>query len=484
MKRPRHVLESRVARVLNSAGLARPHGPLLVAVSGGPDSTALLRALVSLQADIDLPLHVVHVDHLLRPDSAGDATYTRHLAQRWGLPSTVRSVDVRRLQTARGVSLEDAARQARYAVLARVAAETGAAAVFTGHTADDQTETVLLALLRGSGLRGIAGMETIDRFPPMPDTPATPRVPLVRPLLTTTRADVETYLRARRLRPRRDPTNVSPEFLRNRVRAELVPLLEDLRPGASEAVRRAARAAHEALEFLQGKAEETWPSITRKEKDVLFLRLEPFSRLPAALRTLILQMAVQETGDLKAALTARHLESMSRLLDTPVPGRALHLPHGLRVTVLYGEAVLTQGDPPCPLPTVEPVNLALPGETAAGGWRFRAVVAPGGGYNLEASVNTEGANPLSGSWAIQIDGPSPSLAVRSREPGDRIRLPRGSRKVQDVLTDVHIPRSWRERVPVVVDTRSGEILWVVGVTPAAAARPVSPRAAEASRIST
>ncbi|MBI4329550.1 MAG: tRNA lysidine(34) synthetase TilS, partial [Chloroflexi bacterium] len=163
---PLHPFERRLASALHALHLAGRAGPLLLAVSGGPDSTALLAALAALRVRLSLQIRVLHVDHGLRPDSPRDAAYVRRLCQRLGVPTTVVKADVKRYRRDYRLSVEEAARQVRYAALARAAIEIGARAVLTAHTADDQAETVLLHLLRGTGLRGLSGMAASSPLPP------------------------------------------------------------------------------------------------------------------------------------------------------------------------------------------------------------------------------------------------------------------------------------------------------------------------------
>jgi tRNA(Ile)-lysidine synthase len=204
--------------------------PIVLAVSGGADSVALLRGAAHLVASGRRAwrLTVAHLDHQLRPESAVDADAVRAMAAELRLPVAVGRTDVGALATAEGRSIEDAGREARYRFLATVAGDDGWAA--TAHTLDDSVETVLLNLLRGSGLGGVGGI------------PAR-RGRIVRPLLRARRDELRTVLDQAGIAYRDDPSNTDPAYLRNRVRAELLPMLESLRPGAIEAIGRFAALA-------------------------------------------------------------------------------------------------------------------------------------------------------------------------------------------------------------------------------------------------
>ena len=238
------------------AALEGGAGPGVVAVSGGADSVALLRALHAVQAG---PLAVAHVNHRLRgADSDADEAFVRELCATLGVPCRVKSLDVAAL--AAGENLESTARRVRYEFFAEVAAEAGAKWVATGHTADDQAETVLHRLVRGTGLQGLRGVAS-ERAggvsPPVIETGGlTPPARLLRPLLTVTRADVLAYLAALGQPFREDASNADPRFTRNRIRHELLPLLKTFNPDVVSALAHLAEHAGEAHEVLTALARE------------------------------------------------------------------------------------------------------------------------------------------------------------------------------------------------------------------------------------
>jgi tRNA(Ile)-lysidine synthase len=221
-----------VARGARALGVP-DDGRIVLAVSGGPDSMALLHGAAS--AGLGWQLTVGHLDHALRDDSATDAAFVTDAAAALGLKSTVRRTDVAALARTEGRSIEDAGREARYRFLAELAGERGL--VMTAHTADDAAETVLINLLRGAGLAGAAGI------------PAR-RGHVLRPLLGERRATLRAWLAGAGIAYRDDPTNADPAYLRNRVRAELLPMMESLRHGAIEALMRFGRLAAEDDELL------------------------------------------------------------------------------------------------------------------------------------------------------------------------------------------------------------------------------------------
>ena len=385
---------------------------------------------------------------------------------------TVRRVDVDALRREERLSIEDAARKARHTVFLEEAAATGAKAIVLGHTADDNVETALLNLLRGTGLRGLAGMaEQAESAFTLQDGK---RIPIIRPLLGMTRADVMNYLRERRLRPREDASNTDPAHLRNRVRHELLPLMEDIRVGAAAAIGRASHDARLALEYLESQTDNLWREACDTAADDHSIRIDRSVMRGAhvALRHVVLERAVIALLGSAEGLSRANYVAMDELIVDGRTGSGITLPRGLRMTCLSGsQAVLSVGEPSVPIARVAAAALCLDGETQAGGWMFTARPTECG---IELRASAEGAELLPGPLRAivpQGDGQR-QLRVRSREAGDRIRLSGGARKVQDVFVDRKIPRAWRDNIPIVCDTETGDILWLTGVAVAAGVTPV------------
>ncbi|HFD38988.1 MAG TPA: tRNA lysidine(34) synthetase TilS, partial [Anaerolineae bacterium] len=221
---------------------------VVVGVSGGPDSLCLLHLLHRLQAEYDLALHVAHLHHSLRgADADADAAFVRQIAAAWGLPCTVEQADVPALAAEGKLAVEEAARQARYAFLRRVAIGVGARIVAVGHNADDQAETVLMHFIRGSGLAGLRGMLPRAPYPQFTNPQSTnsqstsPHLTLIRPLLDISRADILAYCDRHGLTPRFDRSNLDTTYFRNWLRHEALPLLARHNPNVDQVLRRTAR---------------------------------------------------------------------------------------------------------------------------------------------------------------------------------------------------------------------------------------------------
>ena len=446
-------------------GPAAGASSLVVAVSGGPDSMALLYALLHLRGRLGLSLRGAHLDHGLRGDAgAADAAFVADVFDAAGMPCDVEKADVAAYRTAHRLSLEQAAREVRYAFLARAYREQGADAIALGHTADDQAETILMHVVRGSGLTGLRGMEASSSR-----RVEGTEVRFVRPLLGITRADTEAYCRALGLRPRMDESNRSPQFTRNRIRTELLPLLEELNPSVRDALLRLSTAATRELSYLDSEVDRLWDAAAEEGDGRVTLDRRAVRGLPEALRTHLLRRAVGAVKSDLEGVHLRHVDDMTRLLGGPA-GRAIDLPGGLRFHVGYDEVVVARADVDlCPLPRLDGEHtLTAPGETRVGGWlvSVRLVDRPGDdalrGAGDRRAGDAAGGAHVGTVARLRLRALEGGRMLRTRRPGDRFHplgAP-GSKKLKDFMVDAKIPASWRDRVPLVV-TPSG-IAWVVG----------------------
>lgn len=297
---------------------------MLVACSGGPDSLALLSVLgeLSRSRSLGLTLVVAHLDHGLRgDDGAADARFVARFARRRGWRAIVARADGRAWMSARGYSGEDGLRRLRRAFLARAARDCAADAIALGHTADDQAETLLLRLARGTGIAGLAGMR-----------PRRGRI--LRPLLHATRADVERHLRERRLRPRRDATNADPGFRRNYVRSEILPRLAHLNPQFGTALAGLAERAAALSDWLAEEAERALdaalePTPSARAPGIRLVARNLLGYHPIVRET-VFARAFRRLAGSGAGLTRRHLAALETLVARGREGAAVDLPGSLR----------------------------------------------------------------------------------------------------------------------------------------------------------
>jgi tRNA(Ile)-lysidine synthase len=406
---------------------------VLVAVSGGADSVALLHVLMRLAEELSLRLHVVHVDHGLRPDSQGDAGFVRQLAARLGVPA-----DVVRVKVPVGGSLEAAARAARYAALDADARRLGARRIAVGHTADDQAETVLMRMLAGAGVRGLAGI------PPL-------RGRIIRPLIETRRSELVATLEAAELPWVEDPSNRDPKFFRNRIRHELLPLLSaSYRADVVTTLDRIARLCRETVGAIERVALHELSRLAVPVDDAIVLPHAALTELPGQVAAEVLRQAAARLGS-RGPLRAWAHRGLARILASPPPRRPFRL-GGITVEVSSGRVRLA---------AAETRRLAARELTVSG-----RVELPEIGRVIEARlVDATGYEVPRVRQRVGFDAalvPS-RLTVRARRPGDRFAPfgGGGERRLKSFLIDEKIPRWERARLPLV--EADGRILWVGGV---------------------
>ncbi|PYM92282.1 MAG: tRNA lysidine(34) synthetase TilS [Candidatus Rokuibacteriota bacterium] len=432
-------LRALVERTIRRHAMLAGGETVLVGVSGGADSVALLHLLIALVPSWRLRLHVLHVDHELRPDSARDGDFVRALGARLGVP-----VDVATVTVDRRASLEAAARTARHAALEAWAARVGAQRIALGHTADDQAETVLMRLLQGAGVRGLAGI------PPV-------RGQIIRPLIEVRRAALEAELRRADLSWVEDPTNRDPKFLRNRIRHELLPLLADsYNPEVATALARVATLARDTVSTLDRAASAELDRLGVLGDQTVTL---PLARLRSLARQTAAEVLRQGAGRLgsRAPLRAWAHRGLRRVLATPAPRRPFKL-GGITIEVSCGLVRLALASPP----RLPERAVAVPGRTEL----------PEIGLALEARVVAAGEYAVpreSSRVAFDADELAGPLVVRARRTGERlVSFGGGERRLKTLLIDAKVPRWERGRIPVVES--GGEIVWVGNLRRGASAR--------------
>lgn len=430
-----------------------PHN-LVVAVSGGPDSLALLHALRRLVGPERLA--AAHVNHGLRPEAAAEAQFVADTAVSWQIPYYATALDVAALAMQEGVSVEEAGRQARYRFFAQVAAQVGASVVATGHHADDQAETVLMHLLRGSGLAGLRGME------PATPMPFAPEVTLIRPFLTISRAEIEAYCREHQLQPREDSSNREATFFRNRLRLHLLPLLADYNPQIKRHLQQLGQlvAADEAL--LAQFTMEAWQSILQEQQpDWLAIDRAQWLALPLSLRRRTLRHAVGVLSPGQQDVAFPPVEQARLLIERGRGGDQTWLPGGIWLVVDYGRFLLATTPDAIPvrlpqLPGDAPLPLPLPGRVGlANGWVVETAVLP----TPDLTIIQQNPDP----WLAYVPHHCQPLFLRPRQPGERFQplgLQGRSTRLKELMIDGKIPAGLRRRWPLVVT--GDHPVWLVG----------------------
>jgi len=438
------MLDERVREIIERYGMIPRGGRVVVAVSGGLDSVVLLSVLHRLAASLDASLVVAHLDHGLRPESAADAAFVAELCGGLGIPVVTERVDVGALAESHRAGIEEAAREARHAFLDRVAREVSAERVALGHTADDQAETILFRLARGTGLEGLRGMDPVSER-------------LIRPLLYVSRVDVRSYAEAQGLRWREDSSNVDLRFSRNRIRHRVLPELCTINPEAAEALERAGRLADEALDAVAYLVGYVWPSLEPSEKSGrVELSRSAFARLPESVQAFVLREAIRRARGTLRGIERAHVLAARRIVASTAPAGALDLPQA-RLDV-SGDRVAIRGEVQAPAPRAS-WSVALPlGHSVLSEQRLTVDVCV-------EPLARRGEVPETDEWTELADAERIAfpLTLRTRREGDRFS-PLGMShdvRLKDFLINQRIPRAERERLPLLCDQE--KVVWVVGL---------------------
>lgn len=414
---------------------------VVVAVSGGPDSVALLLFLQGLALRMRLDLHVFHLDHMLRGrESAEDARFVEELSLKLGLSVRSLAVDVRLQEGFAGRSPQDAARQVRLSLLRDFADEVAADRIATGHTADDQVETFLMRAVQGAGLSGLGGIPPVSAGL------------IIRPLIEVWRFEVEEYCDAMGVTPRQDMSNLRMSYLRNRVRLNLLPFLaSEFGPSIKEVILREVESLSLDRDFMAEQVTREFDRTCNESGEEVRLDIGHLLALHPALQRGVIRQAWSRAVPGEPSLSWRHVLDVLEKVAGGGTGARLDLPGPLVAERVYDDLIFK---PPEGEITYLPSVLAVPG----------SVILPWAGVTIEArlvgrdTIELE-ADPMVEFVSAELEMP---LEVRAPAPGDRFRPlgSGGSRKLKDFFIDLKLPRARRKRCPVVLS--GGNVVWVAG----------------------
>lgn len=421
------MLIQQISPLVQEYDMLPDHSVILCAVSGGADSVCLLHVLWEQRQKAGFSLHAAHYNHQLRGEaSQEDAAFVSALCRQLDIPCHMGSGDVRRAAESSGQGLEETARRMRYEFLQETADALGADRIATAHTADDNVETILMRLVRGSGLAGLCGI------PPRRGT-------IVRPFLAVSRQDILAYLDKHRLPHREDESNGDLTYTRNRLRHQVLPVLRDLNPSLCSTVSAAARSLRQDNDYLNAAAARSRGVLQTAGKNRVVSR-QALLALPPALSSRLIYGALDELGVGRKDISAVHIAAIFRLLEREDPSGRITLPRGIVVQRVYEELLFTAesdfSDSFSPIPLPERGQIHLPHLP----WTITVTpcIAP--------------AAPSTGTQFFlcreQLD--QEPLMIRPRKSGDTILLPRrnGTKSIKKWMIDAKIPRHLRELIPI------------------------------------
>lgn len=432
-------------RTVRDHGLFQPGDTLIVAYSGGADSTVLLD-LLSGYANGSLRLVAAHLNHCLRgKESDADETFCCETAARYTVAFESDRVDVKSLASSKQMNLEDAGRQARIGFLEEMRKKYGASAVVLAHHADDQAETFLMRLLRGSGMTGLSAMSYRNHRG------------FIRPLLDVTREEIIGYLEERGLAWREDSSNADSSFLRNRIRNQLIPLLEDYNPAICESLVTTAGLLSTDETQLRELSDRAFETVFTPCNGCIDGLIASILEQSLSLQRRILRMAYHHLADTHETVSHRHIESVRQLIYSSKPNSSLTLPHGVIVRREYDRLTFMH------TANTDPVDV------------YKLWITAPGVYTLSDGAVITVEETLNGNISVHpdvlclnpYDVPFPWL-VRPFQPGDRL-IPYGmcgSKKVKEIFIEKKIPPFERKRIPLFFC--GDELFWIAGMRASAA----------------
>jgi tRNA(Ile)-lysidine synthase len=435
-------LLSLLEQTIRKHRLFEPDDTIIVAISGGADSTALLDLLVRLPG-YNLRLVAAHLNHCLRGcDSDADEEFCSKLAARYTVAFESRRIDVRGVAESGALNLEDAGRRVRIAFLDELRKKHGALAVAVAHHADDQAETLLMRLLRGSGMTGLSGMAYRNSRG------------YIRPLLEISRSEIEQYLRGHCLDWREDASNSDKTYLRNRIRHDLLPILETYNPAIRSSLAKTASIIRDDETLLDELTEGEFSGSCRVEVGKIVCNAGQLRTLEIALRRRILRHAFKQLTGTLEGVSQSHIVSICDMIDSDRPNSRLYLPQRVTAVREYDRLLFSQTD--------ESVHERFPELLISKPGYYPFLT--GCSLTIEISKPPSGFNTLSANTAFfDLDKvPFPWL-LRTFRPGDRI-IPigmSGRKKVKDFFIDEKIPLSERKRVPLLFC--GDQLIWLVGL---------------------
>ena len=428
---------------------------VLVGVSGGPDSVALLRSLIELKRELNIELVVVHLNHGARgAESDRDAQFVRHLGEELKVKTLIEKRDVPAERWVSKTSFQETARQVRLEFFENVMKQTGAQKIALGHTSDDQVETVLMNLLRGSGMEGLGGMNPV-------------RFPFIRPLFYCSRSEIIEFLNGRKIPWCQDSSNEKTDYLRNRVRLELIPFLQEkYNPKIMENLFEASGIFRADNDLLNTLVDHEFNRVASGSDagNILEMKLTPFNPLPLALKRRLVRKAIQGVkGDLRR-ISSLHIHDVLQLIQKSQKGKRIDLPGHIEVWCL-GDRVkfkrIQQADARISNNEENASNweghLVIPGETQVGQ----------AGVILQSKIIDPAESGISGNHLNQafldFDKTGGEIRVRFFQPGDRLKPlgMTGTKKVKSLFIDEKVPREIRSSVPILT-TGNNDIIWVYG----------------------
>lgn len=443
---------NKVLEVITKYNIIENGDKIVVGVSGGPDSVCLLHILYKLRESMDLGLVAVHVNHMLRGDeSLEDEAFVENFCGRLNVELVSRRIDIKKLAKERKLSLEETGRIERYRLFKKVAESTGAKKIAVAHNKNDQAETVLMNIIRGTGLDGLKGMDYI-------------RGRIIRPLLGIERAEIEDYCRIHSLNPRIDSSNLEDIYTRNRIRLDLIPYIDKLfNADIVNSITKMSDLIRDDNSFIEKKIDEICDKAEIKSNDrEVILSFPALKECHIAAQRRIIRNSIKKVkGDIKGIATV-HIDSIIDLIENGTTGSILHLPHDVRAEKSYGILKIY-------LQEFEKEDIYfnkkvdIPGITVIdeinGKIEASLIEVSSDAFNMKDFTRISEKSQIQ---FFDYDRLREGIYLRNRRNGDVFKPlnSSGTKKLKEFFIDNKIPRETRNQIPLI--SKDKEIVWIIG----------------------
>ncbi|WP_195940724.1 tRNA lysidine(34) synthetase TilS [Romboutsia sp. 1001713B170131_170501_G6] len=424
----------KVLSTINKYKLIEDGDKIVLGLSGGPDSVCLLHILYRLKEKLDIEVYAAHLNHQIRGiEAQKDALYITQLCENLGVTSFVKSIDVPKYCKENGLSVEEGARKLRYEMFEEIKQKTKSNKIAIGHNLNDQAETILMRIMRGTGLQGLRGIEYIRDNN------------IIRPILDIDRKDIEAYCEEYELNPRIDHTNLETIYTRNKIRLELIPYMKDnFNPNVIESIVRMSNSLKTDSDYIQEESEIKFKEVSNLQENACEIDIQKYSKLHNAIKVRVLRKGIKHILGDTNFVDQKHIEDIMQLEDNKKIDKMITLPRGIFAYRRKNTILLT--------------NKEIVNETIEFCYNL-----PSNGFikvkELNLVLETQTMN-IDRYKSMKLDKKSKAfdfgkvkggIVVRSRHEGDKIKLSAGSKKIKDLFIDLKIPREERNNVPIIVD---------------------------------
>ncbi len=424
----------KVLSTINKHELIQKGDKIVVGLSGGPDSVCLLHILSRLKEELDLEIYAAHLNHQIRGiEAQKDAFYISKLCEEMGITFFIKSINVPEYCEKNGVSIEEGARKLRYEMFYEIKNNTRANKIAIGHNLNDQAETILMRMMRGTGLQGLKGIEYIRDGV------------IIRPILDIERNDIEEYCKQNKLNPRIDKTNLESIYTRNKIRLELIPYMKDnFNSNIIESIVRMGNSLRSDNDYIESEALIKFKEVSNIKSDSVEINLKPYINLHNSMKVRILRNSIKHILGDTNFIDQRHIDDIIELEDESKIDKVINLPRGIYVYRKKNSIILTNKEI-----VIEEIEFCY-NIPSNGFIKVKEI-----GTIIETQVVSinkykRSKSDKSCKW-FDFNKIKGGIVVRNRRSGDKIKLSGGSKKIKDLFIDIKIPKEDRCKVPVIAD---------------------------------